>query len=230
MNRDLTNAIRYVMDEWLPPAIRDSRWFMYPFFHYAYRGKNIAEVMDFKRRVLTFTQEEYERFYNSIDSISRHRATDLNRQCIELILDEVGRDAGSVIDVGCGGGYLLRRIRERHPGLALTGLDVKQPKDAPFQWVQGNIEKLPFPDASFDVTLCCHTIEHLPRLDRCLAELARITRKKLILVTPCQRYFYYTLDEHVNFFPFAETLTSRIPLRIESCRKVNGDWYCVCTK
>ena len=51
MNRGLTNAIRFVMDELIPPFIRDSKVFMYPFYLFAYRGKNIKEVMQFKTKV-----------------------------------------------------------------------------------------------------------------------------------------------------------------------------------
>ena len=70
MNRRLTNAIRFVMDEFFPPVIRDSRWFMYPFYYFAYRGKNIREVMDFKSKVYQFTPEEYASFYQGLNTIS----------------------------------------------------------------------------------------------------------------------------------------------------------------
>lgn len=88
MNRDLTNVIRYVMDEWIPPVVRDSRWFMYPFFWIAYRGRNIREVMQFKSRVYSFTPEDYDRFYNDLDTISRNRVTDLNKPSLEFILEK----------------------------------------------------------------------------------------------------------------------------------------------
>ena len=46
---------------------------------------------------------------------------------------------------------------------------------------------------------CHHTIEHIPNLAPAIAELKRISRKQVMIVTPRQRYYYYTLDEHVNF-------------------------------
>jgi hypothetical protein len=52
----------------------------------------------------------------------------------------------------------------------------------------------------------------------------RIARKQIFIVTPCQRYYYYTLDEHVNFFTFKEELTSKIGLDDFTCEKMNGDW------
>jgi ubiquinone/menaquinone biosynthesis C-methylase UbiE len=213
------------MDEWIPPAIRDSRWFMYPFFLFAYRGKNIREVMDFKSRMRSFTPEEYSGFYNSLNTISRNRVTDLNRQCLQFILDRIDPAAQTLIDIGAGNGYLLRQIHERHPNLKLTAFDIMEKGESEiYDYVRGNVESLPFPDKSFDVVTCSHTVEHLLKLDQCMKELVRIARKQVFIVTPCQRYFYYTLDEHVNFFTFKEELTSHIPLKEFTCEKLRGDW------
>jgi ubiquinone/menaquinone biosynthesis C-methylase UbiE len=225
MNRRLTNAIRFVMDEFFPPVIRDSRWFMYPFYYFAYRGKNIREVMDFKSKVYQFTPEEYASFYQGLNTISRNRQTDLNNACIDFILENIDPASNTVIDVGCGGGYLLNLIAQKYPEKELTGFDLKKPEGKlPFHFVAGNVEALPFEDKAFDTVICCHTIEHLIKLDECISELVRITRKQLFVVTPCQRYFYYTLDEHVNFFPFKEKLTSLFPFEDHRCEKLQGDW------
>lgn len=226
MNRDITNVIRYFMDEWIPPVIRDSRWFMYPFFYIAYRGRNIREVMDFKSRVYSFTPEDYDRFYNNLNTISRNRVTDLNTPSLEYILNHIDPSAQTLVDVGCGNGFLLQQIRQRHPNLQLTGFDIKNtdPNADVYSYVKGNIEKMPFPDKSFDVVTCSHTVEHLIKLEQCISELVRIARKQIFIVTPCQRYYYYTLDEHVNFFPFKEKLTSVIPVKDHVCEKLKGDW------
>jgi len=226
VNRNITNVIRYFMDEWIPPVIRDSRWFMYPFFYFAYRGRNIREVMQFKSRVYSFTPEDYDRFYNNLNTISRNRVTDLNRQSVEFILNNIDPSAQTLIDVGSGNGYLLKQIKAKHPNLQLTGFDIKD-SDANgdvYKYVKGNIEKMPFADKSFDVVTCSHTVEHLIELEQCISELVRIARKQVFIVTPKQRYYYYTLDEHVNFFPFKEKLTSVIPLKNYSCENVKGDW------
>jgi ubiquinone/menaquinone biosynthesis C-methylase UbiE len=226
VNRNITNVIRFFMDECLPAAIRDSRWFMYPFFYLAYRGRNISEVMDFKSRVYSFTPAEYDRFYNSLNTISRNRATDLNRESLEFILANIAPTTRTLIDVGSGNGYLLKQIHARHPAVELTGFDIKD-DDASgdtYKYVKGRIERLPFADKSFDVVTCSHTVEHLLNLEHCISELVRVARRQIFIVTPKQRYFYYTLDEHVNFFPFKEKLTSVIPLTNYSCEDLGGDW------
>lgn len=73
------------MDEMIPPFIRDSKVFMYPFYLFAYRGRNIQEVMQFKSKVYSYTAEDYEKFYNNLNTISRNRATDMNQSCMDYI-------------------------------------------------------------------------------------------------------------------------------------------------
>jgi len=231
MNRRVTNVIRFVMDELVPPFVRDSKIFMYPFYYFAYRGRNIREVMQFKSKVYSYTDKEYASFYNNLNTISRNRATDLNQACIDFILNKIDPSASNLIDIGCGSGYLLGKIGEKYPDVSLNGFDIKEPNgDEQFNYVHGNIEQLPFEDNSFDTVVCCHTIEHLLKLDVCIAELKRITKKQLFIVTPCQRFFYYTLDEHVNFFPYEEKLTSVLPFENYECHKLQGDWAYLATK
>jgi ubiquinone/menaquinone biosynthesis C-methylase UbiE len=230
MNRKLTNAIRFVMDELIPPFIRDSKVFMYPFFVIAYRGRNISEVMDFKKNVYRYSPDEYAAFYNNLNTISRNRETDLNPACVKFILSQLDENDQTLVDIGCGKGYMLDQIAKRHPHLELTGFDIKAPDgNEPFNYVVGNVEALPFEDAAFDVVICNHTLEHLLQLDQCISELIRIAKRKLIIVTPCQRYYYYTLDEHVNFFPFKESLTSRFIFDNYVCYKLQGDWAYMAT-
>lgn len=213
------------MDELIPPFVRDSKIFMYPFYMFAYRGQNIKEVMNFKTNVYSYTEKEYADFYKGLNTISRNRKTDVNQGCIDFILNNIENNSGSVIDVGCGNGFILNEISKQKPEKKLFGYDLKKPEGKiAFEFVQGNVEKLPFADNSFETVICSHTVEHLLDLDKCINELVRITEKQLIIITPCQRYFYYTLDEHVNFFPYEKKLSSIIPLKDYSCEKIQGDW------
>ena len=54
--------------------------------------------------------------------------------------------------------------------------------------IVGDVRQLPFPDKSFDIVTCTHTIEHIINLKQAIDELKRVARKQLIIVTPCQRY------------------------------------------
>ena len=214
------------MDECIPPLIRDSRWFMYPFYWYAYRGKNLRQVMDFKRLVHTFTEEDYKAFYAGLDTISRNRATDLNEPSIRFMIGRLDARARTLLDVGSGNGYFLHRLR--HTALELHGCDiVDRDPGRTYAFTLASAERLPYADKQFDIVTCSHTIEHLLDLPKAITELKRVARRQLIIATPCQRYFYYTLDEHVHFFPHRHTLTSLIGMRNHECRKLRGDWVYV---
>ncbi len=224
MNRKWTNRIRFVLDECIPPAIRDSRWFMYPFFYFAYRGRNISEKMDFKKKYFEWSPQQLQEFYENIRSISTGRPTDISPKCIDIILKECA-GINSVLDVGCGKGYLLKLIKEKYPALQLHGVDFARGFSQPgIGFTKTNAVELPFADKQFDLVICAHTIEHIYEARRLVKELKRVAAKKLIVITPKQRYFYYTLDEHINFFPQQEFLTSLMDMNDYTCSNVEGDW------
>ena len=218
------------MDECLPPFIRDNSIFMFPFFYFAYRGKKIKEVMDFKKNVYSFSEKDYDIFYNNLDTISRNRATDLNQASLSLILKTIPADTEKLIDIGSGNGYLLKQIKKAYPKIGLSGFDIKDTDTATeYSYIKGNIEALPFEDKSFDVVTCSHVLEHIIDVDKAISELKRITKKTLIIAVPCQRYYYYTLDEHVNFYPFKEKLIHTINIERYDCKKIHGDWLYIGT-
>ncbi len=225
MNRKITNMIRLVLDECIPPVIRDARWFMYPIFYIVYRGKDIGRKMDFKSIVYSMSEKEYNAFYGEIDAISGKRDTDCTESNIKYILKTIFPQSGSIIDIGCGKGYLLNRIRQVHPDAAFFGLDLEDKLQYEgIEFTAGSITRLPFPDNRFDTVICTHTIEHIIPLQQAIDELIRITAKQLIIVTPCQRYYYYTLDGHVNFFYKAAELLRFFRLKRFNCIKIGMDW------
>ena len=93
-----------------------------------------------------------------------------------------------------------------------------------YHYVQGNIASLPFADRSFDIVTCNHTLEHLRDLDQAISELKRVAKKQIIIVTPRQRYFYYTMDLHLHFFPLREDLVRTMNMENYSCENCGGDW------
>lgn len=227
MNRMCTNAIRFLMDECLPPLIRDNRLLMYPLYWLAYGRTNIAQVMDFKRSVQTFTPQDYVAFYRSLNSFSRKRATDLSGACVRRIVERLQPSQRSFLDVGCGSGYLLRAVQARYPGMRAVGCDVSPPKDLRgIEFAYAHLPRLPFADQAFDTVSCCHTLEHVLDLAGAWRELERVTRRQLLVVVPRQRYYYYTLDEHVHFFPDESSLVQVFGLagRRFELDRIWGDW------
>ena len=88
-----------------------------------------------------------------------------------------------VADLGCGSGtftYLLHRSGYDCVGLDISGklIEVGRRKHSDLELLQGDIEHLPFADASFDGVLLSGVVHHFPDPSRCAAEVARILRKK----------------------------------------------------
>jgi SAM-dependent methyltransferase len=104
----------------------------------------------------------------------------------------------SVLDAGCGEGFVARRLLSAMPDLTLTGCDVSRDAieiaaraNPAAEFVSGSVLELPFPDNSFDVVGCFEVLEHLegelPRQG--LAELARVARRALVVSVPREPFF-----------------------------------------
>jgi ubiquinone/menaquinone biosynthesis C-methylase UbiE len=229
MNRQVTNAIRFLMDECMPPLIRDNKYFVYPLFYIWFKGNNIKKHMEFKSLVFDWTEEEFARFYQERDSLATDRVTDLSEQSIDYMLERLDKGSKTLLDVGCGNGYFLQKARKA--GFDIHGCDVLQDvKIEGGTYHQGNLEKLPFPDNYFDIVTCHHTLEHVINLEVSVSELKRVAKNQVVVVVPCQRYFYYTLDEHVRFFPYKALVTNMMQMKNSICEKVWGDWVFIGNK
>ncbi|WP_395062784.1 class I SAM-dependent methyltransferase [Flavobacterium sp.] len=224
MNRTITNSIRYIIDEFVPPILRDSKWFMYLFFFIFFKGKKIKLYMEFKQLVYLMNDQEYAEAYRQLDCMGTDRPTDLNQLSINYMLKNISSEATNLLDVGCGRGYWLNKLGEI-TNLNLTGFDMHDSVAlTTATYVQGRIEKLPFAEKSFDIVTCHHLLEHLKDLPAAISELKRVAKKQLIIVVPCQRYYYYTLDMHINFFPIKEYLQEVMKIEKYTCENKWGDW------
>lgn len=90
--------------------------------------------------------------------------------------------ATSLLDVGCGNGRLIEAL----PAVHYTGLDlssqlltIAQQRFPHYQFVQGSVLQLPFPDQQFDVVACVATLQHIPSVpyrQLALQEMARVLK------------------------------------------------------
>lgn len=224
MNRFVTNTIRFIIDECIPPVIRDSKLFMYPFFRIWFKGNNIKKYMTFKSDVFNYSEKEFADFYKNRNSIATKRLTDLSNISIKHMLQNFDEKAENIIDIGCGSGYFLNKVKQ-NTSLKTLGCDiVNNLKYDDITFLHGNIENLPFEDKSFDIVTCHHTLEHVINLKQAISELKRVAKYQVIIVVPCQRYYYYTLDEHIWFFPYKELLEHYVDMEKHTCDKIWSDW------
>ena len=88
-----------------------------------------------------------------------------------------------LLDVGCGTGFLLDLLAKqrdaRYCGLDLSEnmVNVAKGKDIPgAAFTVGSADRLPWPDASFDVVTCSQSFHHYPYPDAAMAEALRVLR------------------------------------------------------
>jgi SAM-dependent methyltransferase len=117
-------------------------------------------------------------------------------QRFEEVIREYVADGSLVLDAGCGSGRIFR-YDVGSTGVLIVGVDVTtQLRDNPNiqRPVLGDVQVLPFADASFEVVLTSHVVEHLPRPAEAFREMARVLKPdgRLLLLTP-NRFHYVPL-------------------------------------
>lgn len=100
--------------------------------------------------------------------------------------------AGAVLDVGCATGRLLRAARPCYPAAELVGVDLAgqmvatamavTPSGLRIRYVQARAERLPFPDARFDLVFATMALRHWADPPVGMAEVARVLRPAGMLV------------------------------------------------
>jgi SAM-dependent methyltransferase len=98
-------------------------------------------------------------------------------------------DVGSVLDVGSGTGRAVLHLKTRHPGLRVLGVEpVRELREAGFarglteaDLVEGDGNRLPFPDDSFDVTCAFGVLHHVRDPKHVVREMLRVSRKGVFI-------------------------------------------------
>ena len=114
------------------------------------------------------------------------------RRICELVREQLPCEA--FLDAGCGDGRYLAALAAELPprraGVDLSGRILETAAArvrADFR--QASLETLPFEDGAFDLVLCTQVIEHVPRPDVAVFELARVLRPggRLVISTDNER-------------------------------------------
>jgi len=227
MNRETTNRIRFILEDVIPPILRDS--ILFKALASMIWGRRIADLANFRARAPFLSDQEYEDLYKKHPRV--HEGTDNSEACIaEIVNDVLGE---SVCDAGCGTGLLLSRIKatcsevKRCVGVDFTIDDAKEIDGIEYRAAM--VEAPPFHDNEFDTVICTHVIEHLLDYRAAIRELRRVAKRRLIIVVPREREYLYTFNPHFNFFPYVHSFLRAmhpIPM-VYKCRDISRDiYYC----
>jgi len=132
----------------------------------------------------------------------------------KIILE--AKSSSSILDIGCGRGNFLKKCYYYRDDLRLSACDIEDVLEndirnkVEFKILDLNTEKLPFAEATFDVIICSHVIEHLSNPFFVFQEIIRVLKPRgvLILETPSLRslfipcFFpnYFKDNPTINFF------------------------------
>jgi SAM-dependent methyltransferase len=112
-----------------------------------------------------------------------------------------------IVDVGCSTGHLLEDLREARPDALLIGVDlvaaglVKAHANVPdARLLHADACELPLDDASVDAAVSANLLEHVPRDDLALDELARVLRPgaRAVIVVPAGPTLYDYYDRFLG--------------------------------
>ena len=140
------------------------------------------------------------------------------RQRLKLVTDLLTAqiqkmDKPDVLDCGCGPGNILALLAPLR--CKLTGLDLNQryldlaAKKVPgATLIEGSVERLPFPDASFDIVYAVGVLMYLNDDHMAAKEIARVTKDGgfVLISVPNYRMLHLFLDPYYIFRIFKKIL------------------------
>lgn len=116
---------------------------------------------------------------------------------LALVARHVNLRNSAILDVGCGIGTYVRKLRELSDDV--HGVDVEADRVATASASLPNIqvapgESLPYPDGRFDMVLLHEVIEHVDDDRRTVAEALRVLKPggKVVIFAPNRLYFFET--------------------------------------
>jgi ubiquinone/menaquinone biosynthesis C-methylase UbiE len=96
--------------------------------------------------------------------------------------------SASVLDVGCGDGYVAAELAAQGASVMLTDIvDLRRVRELPFRLFDGR--HLPFPDHQFDVVMLNFVLHHVPNELKAplLDEAARVSRRRIFILEDTPR-------------------------------------------
>jgi len=152
-------------------------------------------------------------------------------QLAEGVVEWLAARAGErILDLGCGDGQLTLRIAAS--GAEVTGVDasaqmVAAARGRGVDVIEGNAERLPFSDRSFDAVFSNAALHWVRDQDAMMAEVHRVLKPggrfvaemgghgnvaaiRVALMAVLERHGFAGREDGVNYYPTAEAYTQRL--------------------
>ena len=133
------------------------------------------------------------RKHTTANPIQRRLIDRFHRKITRIVSD---LQPATLLDAGCGEGFVAEIFLGAMPGLALAGFD---PHEGAVELARGrnpgatfevaDIYQIPHDADSFDVVCCFEVLEHLHEPERALAEMARVARRAVVMSVPHEPFF-----------------------------------------
>ena len=141
--------------------------------------------------------------------------------------------SSSILDVGCGKGFMLYDFYQLIPGIKLAGIDISEyaiensVKEIKKVVSIADAKKLPFADNSFDAVISINTIHNLERNEcaEALREISRVSKKDAFITVDA----YRNEDEKKRIFDW--NLTAKTIMSVEEWKlffkevEYKGDYF-----
>lgn len=133
------------------------------------------------------------------------------------------KDGWTMLDVGCGGGFTIRRLLNRSKDAHVYGIDISEESVTKAKKVnaevlnkqvfvtQGSAERLPYNNEIFDLVTAVETVYFWPNLPDCLQEVRRVLKpggKFAIMVE--------VVDSDSKWTSVVEGMTAYTPEQLET--------------
>ncbi|MGW3426968.1 class I SAM-dependent methyltransferase [Streptomyces melanosporofaciens] len=102
-----------------------------------------------------------------------------------MVAEQLSDLLGLVVDVGCGNGRFIKRLRRDRPDLALLGLDIAPGilDGVPGPVAVADATRLPIATASCDAALALHMLYHVTDIAQAVGELSRVVERDGLVIT-----------------------------------------------
>ena len=174
-------------------------------FHYqsgGYLTLDSADLYDHQVEVL---------FIGGADAMRRQALGALSRHLRVHPMEGTGH-----LDIACGTGRFLEILKEAHPRMRVTGIDLSHPylmtaRRSLKRWsrvrlLQANAEALPFPDESFGSLSCVFLFHELPQ------KIRRVVAKEIARILRPGGRLYFLDSMQIGDRPDYDALLDRFPV------------------